>query len=242
MSRLSEQKAMENLLTEPASGTSLIEVALHKMKRSIVCCELAPGSKLKVDALSKAYGLSSSPIREALNRLAQEGIVHASDNKGFRVAPISVEDFNEVSRVRSLLEGEALSDAIEYGDDAWEGNVLAAFHRLNIVEKRLGSGPVALDDEWAERHKAFHFAMYSACPSPLILSMIDSLFDRAERYRRYSALHRQTERHKSNEHQTLMKAALSRDKEKAVKLLRQHIGRTKDSVREAIERQQATLQ
>jgi GntR family carbon starvation induced transcriptional regulator len=233
---------MENLLAEPAPGTSLIEVALQRMKRSIVNCELAPGSKLKVDALSKAYGLSSSPIREALNRLAQEGVVHVSDNKGFRVAPISVADFNEISRVRNLLEGEAFSDAIEYGDDVWEGNVLAAFHRLNMVEKRLGSGPVALDDEWAERHKAFHFALFSACPSPLILSMIDSLFDRAERYRRFSAMHRQTERHKGNEHQALMKAALARDKEKAVKLLRHHIDRTKESVCQAIERQQAVLQ
>lgn len=177
-----------------------------------------------------------------MNRLAQEGIVVASDNKGFRVAPISVEDFDEISRVRGLLESEALSDSMEYGDDAWEGDVLAAFHRLNVVEKRLASGPVALDDEWAERHKAFHFALFSGCRSPLILSMIDSLFDRAERYRRYSALHRQTERHKGAEHQTVMKAALSRDKEKALKLLRQHINRTRDSVRQAIERQQATLQ
>ena len=232
---------MENL-AESMSGTSLIEIALHKMKHSIVRCELPPGSKLKVDTLSKSYGLSSSPIREALNRLAQEGIVQASDNKGFRVAPISVEDFDEVSRVRSLLESEALSDAMDHGDDAWEGDVIAAFHRLSVVEKRLGSGPVALDDEWAERHKAFHFALFSACPSPLILSMIDSLFDRAERYRRYSALHRQTERHKSNEHQALMKAALSRDKAKAVELLRHHIDRTRESVRQAVERQQATLQ
>lgn len=233
---------MATTLAEPTQGTSLIEVALNKMKRSIVCCELPPGTKLKVEALSKEYGLSSSPIREALNRLAQEGIVNASDNKGFRVAPISVDDFLEISRIRCLLEGEALSDAIEYGDDAWEGDVLAAFHRLNVVEKRLVEGPVALDDEWSERHKAFHFALFSACRSPLLLGMIDSLFDRAERYRRFSALHRQTERHKGNEHQTLMKAALSRDKEKAVKLLRQHIERTKASIGEAIARQQATLQ
>ena len=177
-----------------------------------------------------------------MNRLAQEGIVNASDNRGFRVAPISVEDFHEISRIRSLLEAEALADAIELGDDAWEGDVLAAFHRLNVVEKRLGSGPVALDDEWAERHKAFHFALFSACRSPLLLGMIDSLFDRAERYRRFSALHRQTERHKSNEHQALMKAALGREKEKAIKLLRQHIDRTKDSIGDAVARQLATLQ
>lgn len=233
---------MENQLAEPVQGVSLIEVALQRMKRSIVCGDLAPGAKLKVDALSKAYGLSSSPIREALNRLAQEGVVHVSDNKGFRVAPISIEDFNDISRVRSLLESEAFADAMTYGDDAWEGNVMAALHRLSVVEKRVGSGPVALDDEWAERHKAFHMALFSACPSPLILNMIDSLFDRAERYRRYSAKHRQRERHKNNEHQALVKAALARDKDKAVELLKHHIDRTRHSVSEALERQQATLQ
>lgn len=233
---------MEQQLADPAPGTSLIEVALQKMKHAIVVGELAPGFKLKVDALSKAYGISSSPIREALNRLAQEGVVHASDNKGFRVAPISVADFNEISRIRILLEGEALSDSITYGDDVWEGNVLAAFHRLSVAEKRLGDGPVALQDDWAERHKAFHFALFAACPSPLLLGMVDSLFDRAERYRRFSAMHRQTERHKNNEHQSLMKAALSRDKDKAVGMLRKHIERTKDSIAEAIARQQATLQ
>ncbi|MES2262654.1 MAG: GntR family transcriptional regulator [Pseudomonadota bacterium] len=233
---------MEKPALDSAPASSLIEVALHKMKRAIVCGELSPGTKLKVDALSKAYGLSSSPIREALNRLAQDGIVHASENKGFRVAPLSVADFREITRIRSLLEGEALSDAITYGDDEWEGAVLAAFHRLSMVEKRLGKGPVALDDDWAERHKAFHFALFGACPSTLLLGMIDSLFDRAERYRRFSAQHRHAERHKNNEHQGLLDAVLARDKERAVALLREHITHTEASVSQAIERQQATLQ
>jgi DNA-binding GntR family transcriptional regulator len=232
---------METLL-ESQQGASLIEVALHKMKHSIVRCELEPGSKLKVESLSKAYGLSSSPIREALNRLAQEGIVTASENRGFRVAPISADDLVDISRLRLLLETEALSDAIDHGDDVWEGNVLAAFHRLNVVEKRLSSGPVALDEDWSERHKAFHVALLSACRSPLILGLIDSLFDRAERYRRYSALHRQTERHKGNDHKKMMDAVLARDKELALGMLRQHIEHTKTSVLQALERQQATLQ
>jgi DNA-binding GntR family transcriptional regulator len=232
---------METLL-ESQQGASLIEVALHKMKHSIVRCELEPGSKLKVESLSKAYGLSSSPIREALNRLAQEGIVTASENRGFRVAPISADDLVDISRLRLLLETEALSDAIDNGDDIWEGNVLAAFHRLNVVEKRLCSGPVALDEDWSERHKAFHVALLSACRSPLILGLIDSLFDRAERYRRYSALHRQTERHKGNDHKKMMDAVLARDKELALGMLRQHIEHTKTSVLQALERQQATLQ
>jgi DNA-binding GntR family transcriptional regulator len=233
---------MYNLSSEPAIALPLVEVALQKMKRSIVACDLVPGAKLKVDMLSKEYGISSSPIREALNRLTQEGLVDASENKGFRVAGITIEDFREICRLRQLLECEALSEAIDRGDDAWEGNVLAAFHRLNLVEKRIGTGPVALDDDWSERHKAFHFALFSASTSHLLLSMVESLFDRAERYRRFSAAHRQGERHKSNEHEVLMNTVLSRDKANALDLLRRHIEHTKDSVADVLARQQAILQ
>lgn len=225
-----------------SQGGSLIDVALQQMKKSIICCELAPGEKLKVAELSKSYGLSSSPIREALNRLAQEGIVEASENKGFRVTELSVDDFREITRLRCLLESEALADAIEHGDDAWEANVLGAFHRLGLIEKKLGKVAVVLDDEWAQRHKAYHFALFSACPSSLLLRMIDSLFDRAERYRRFSALHRTGERRKGDEHKHLMEAALARDSEKAVDLLKRHINGTLMHTGEVLSRQHSTLQ
>ncbi|MNC27946.1 HTH-type transcriptional repressor CsiR [compost metagenome] len=120
--------------------------------------------------------------------------------------------------------------------------MLGAFHRLNLIEKKLGTGVLVLDDDWSTRHKAFHFALFAACPSPLMLKMIDSLFDRAERYRRFSAKQRIRQRHKGNEHQDLMDAALARDSEKAVTLLRNHIQNTLERTIEAIERQQATLQ
>lgn len=223
-------------------GGSLIEVALQQMKKSIICCELAPGEKLKVAELSQNYGLSSSPIREALNRLAQEGIVEASENKGFRVARLSVEDFQQITQLRRLLECEALAEAIRHGDDAWEADVLGAFHRLNVIEKRLGSIAVALDDDWSVRHKAFHFALFSACPSTMLLRLIDSLFDQAERYRRFSALHRKVERHKGDEHQQLIDAVLSRDIDAAVGLLGNHIGGTLSHVTDVLRQQHSTLQ
>jgi GntR family transcriptional regulator, carbon starvation induced regulator len=233
---------MDNRDMQNQQGGSLIEVALQQMKKSIICCELAPGEKLKVAELSQNYGLSSSPIREALNRLAQEGIVEASENKGFRVARLSVEDFQQITQLRRLLECEALAEAIRHGDDAWEADVLGAFHRLNVIEKRLGSIAVALDDDWSVRHKAFHFALFSACPSTMLLRLIDSLFDQAERYRRFSALHRKVERHKGDEHQQLIDAVLSRDIDVSVSLLGNHIGGTLTHVTDVLRQQHSTLQ
>ncbi|SEG88254.1 GntR family transcriptional regulator [Marinobacterium lutimaris] len=222
---------------------SLIEVAFQQMKKAIICCELAPGEKLKVANLSKSYGLSSSPIREALNRLSQEGVVVASENRGFRVSSLTIDDFEQITRLRCLLECEALVDAIENGDDAWEADVIGAFHRLRVAEKKLAGRSVVLDDDWTERHKAFHFALFSACKSDRLLRLIDSLFDQAERYRRYSALHRTAVRNKSDEHQRLMDIALERDAKGAAELLDAHIRGTLKNVTAALRLQEsATLQ
>ena len=224
------------------NGTPLIDVAFAQMKTAIIRCELEPGTRLKVESLSKAYGLSSSPIREALNRLAQDGIVQATENRGFWVAPISVDDFKDITRLRVLLEQEALMDSIEHGDDEWEVGVLTAFHRLSLAEKRLGTGPVALDDDWSERHRAYHMALLSATPSALLSNMVASLFDRAERYRRFSASHRKEERHKNTEHEALMKAAIGREKEKAGRLLRKHVEGTLTRVAAALDQQLAPVE
>ncbi len=228
-------------MTETQSS-SLIDAALQQMKKAIICCELLPGDKLKVAELSKSYGLSSSPIREALNRLTQEGIVNASEKKGFRVAAMSVTDFQEIVRLRCLLEAEALSDAIQYGDDSWEADILGAYHRLSLIEQKLGDEPVALNDEWSARHKAFHFALFSGCQSPLLMGMVDSLFDRAERYRRFSARYRSATRHKQGEHKKLMDAVLQRRTADACDLQRRHVTGTLKYVSEVLERHGATLQ
>ncbi len=169
-----------------------------------------------------------------MNRLAQEGIVDAEENRGFWVPPLSEEAFRELVRLRCLLEGEAIRESVEKGGDDWEAGVLAAHHRLELIEKKLPAGPVALNNEWSQRHKAFHLALMSGCTSALLLQMIDSLFDKAERYRRFSALHRSEARHKGTEHQALMKAALARETDKTVKLLTQHIEGTLDRVLTAL--------
>lgn len=104
--------------------------------------------------------------------------------------------------------------------------MVAASHALALVERRLGDEPRALNDEWSARHRAFHISLYSACTSSLLLDLVDVLFDKAERYRRWSAQHRQQPRRKNEEHQALKSAALARDAVKSVELLRRHIGRT----------------
>jgi len=208
----------------------LVEQAYEALRRSLIHCEFEPGQRLRVEELQRRYGFSSSPLREALNRLVQQGFVRALEHRGFRVAPLSIEGITDLTRVRLLVECEALRDAMRHGDDRWEAGLVAALHALSLVEKRLGTGPVVLDDEWTSRHRAFHLAIYSGCTSPLLTEMVDGLFDQAERFRRFSARLRTTHRAKNNEHQRLFNAVLARDEVQALALLEQHIRSTERNV------------
>lgn len=212
----------------------LAERAYRDLKQAIVRCVFQPEERLRVDDLSKRFDLSSSPIREALNRLSEQGLVRALDKRGFRVAPLTVEGIADLTRVRLLVECEALRDSITYGDDRWEAELVAEAHALSLVERRLGQGPVALDDNWSVRHRAFHMAVYAGSRSPLLLEMVEGLFDRAERYRRYSAQYRKLGRSKGNEHGKILDVVLSRDIEKAVEYVGRHIVSTKDMVTQAL--------
>lgn len=226
---------MQNMDATPAAGTPpLTEQAFQRLRHDVLAGGFEAGSKLKLDELQARYGFSSSPLREALSRLAQEGLVRADERRGFRVAPISSEDLADITHMRLMLDVAALADAVAHGDDAWEADVVAAFHRLEKVESRFGDGSLVLDDEWSHLHRQFHLSLLAACTSERQRLWSASLFDQAERYRRFSARNRQTARRKSNEHRKLMDATLKRDAATACALLEEHIRSTQRNVEAAL--------
>lgn len=227
---------------ESTANFPVSEQAYRALRRAIVRCEFVPDERLRVDDISARYGFSSSPVREALARLAEQGFVRSIENRGFRVAPITSEGIIDLTRVRLLIETDALRAAIDNGDDQWEEGIVAAAHSLRLAEQRLAEGPVALDEAWSERHRGFHMALYAACRSPLLLNLIGQLSDNAERYRRYSARFRTVSRKKNQEHQQLMDAVLERDKRTAVVLLRKHILGTQRGVLESAQFTNASSQ
>jgi DNA-binding GntR family transcriptional regulator len=211
----------------------LVDQAFQRLRHDVLTGTFAAGTKLKVEDLQASYGFSSSPLREALSRLSQEGLVRADERRGFRVAALAPEDLHDITRMRVMLDVQALRESIEQGDDAWETAIVAAYYRLEKVESRLPDGPVILDEEWSALHRGFHAALLAACPSPRQLAWSASLFDQAERYRRFSARHRKSARRKSNEHKKLMEATLRRDAATACALLTEHIRSTMRNVQAA---------
>jgi GntR family transcriptional regulator, carbon starvation induced regulator len=205
---------------------SLSEKAFRVLRQQILNGEIPPGEKLRVEVLQREHALSSSPLREALNRLVAEGLVVADDHRGFRAAPMTSADLDDITRFRLLVEPAALSQAIANGTDEWEADVVAAFHRLERVQQRIARGEMPFNAEWTQRHKDFHTALISAAPSPRLLAACSNLFDVSERYRRFSAMNRTQFRDTTGEHRRLMETALARQAELSVALLREHISLT----------------
>lgn len=226
------------IMHEKSPHTTVSEQAFQALRMDVLSGQHAPESKLKVEALQNHYGFSSSPLREALNRLVQEGLVKADERRGFRVAPMSPHDLADITKMRLLLDVTALDESIRCGDDAWEAQIVASFHRLEKIESRLPPGPVVLDAEWSQRHREFHLSLMAACPSERQLSWSMSLFDQAERYRHFAARNRTVLKKKDAEHRALMKAVVRRDGATATQLLREHIVGTQTNVLAAFAAQQ----
>ena len=209
---------------------SLTEKAVIELREAILRLEHPPGAPLRLDALQQRYGLSSSPLREALNRLMADGLVLQDSNRGFRVAGVNAAEFRELTEMRLLLETEALRQSLRLGDDAWEGRVVAARHQLRKAEEELPQVTAALDERWSAAHRAFHLELFSGCPSQRLRRECAQLFGEADRYRRLTAEVRRSPRNKDAEHAAIMTAALARDEARAVELLRAHIQFTFDAM------------
>ncbi len=214
------------------------ETALTSLRHDVLSLTYLPGCKLKVDHLQRVYGLSSSPLREALNRLAEEGLVKSDDRKGFRVAQVSASDLQDITNMRLLIDLPTLQQSMMHGNDEWESQVIAAFHLLEKIEGRLPDGPVVLNSEWSNLHKAFHKTIMSACPSERMVLMSSSLFDQAERYRHISARYRTVIKRKAEEHKLIMKAVLKRDIATAQELHKEHVLSTQKNALKALKQWQ----
>jgi GntR family transcriptional regulator, carbon starvation induced regulator len=211
-------------------ATTISDQAFQALRNDVLCGVHSPETKLKMDALQSQYGFSSSPLREALNRLTQEGLVIADERRGFKVAPISPADLADITKMRLMLDLPALRESIGLGGDDWEAEILASYHRLSKIESRLPDGPVVLNAQWSQHHRAYHCALLAACSSQRQLTLSTSLFDQAERYRQFSARNRLVLKRKDEEHKTLLNAVLNRDANQAVALLAEHIESTQRNV------------
>lgn len=227
-------KAQQDVL-ETGDEKTQAEKAYRLVREDIVSGALAPEMKLKIDFLRERYDIGAGPLREALARLSGEHLVTLLGQRGFVVAPMSASDAREIGHLRKIFEVDALSQSIPIGNRQWEERVITTYHRLERLELSDKQGSDRLD-EWERLNNDFHEALVAACPSIWVLRMREMMFRHHERYRRLSRLKTVLTRDIHLEHRALLDAALDRDVERAIDIIRSHIERTTNAVANALER------
>lgn len=197
------------------------ERAYRRIRRDLLFGRLAPAQKLKLDGLKENYGVSISTLRELLNRLTSEGLIVAEGARGFEVAPISPENLKEVANLRQLLECHAMALSFAAGDMEWEGQVVAAHHKLAMIESRMLAGDRSTPDLWKRYDWEFHHVLISACGSKAHLEAHSAAYDKYLRYQMIAVVFRGEIA--AREHRQLLECALKRDTKSAQGVLVKHI-------------------
>jgi DNA-binding GntR family transcriptional regulator len=208
------------------SPGTLASQATRRLRVALAAGSFRPGERLRMASLCRLLETGSSPVREALNRLAAEGLIDQHDQRGFWVPPVSLAELEELTSTRRWVNEIGLRESIAHGDALWEERVVVALHRLNQVPRVHELATEGVSPDWDRLHRAFHRALISGCGSRLLVDFAEQLLDRAARYRHLAVSVTARTRDVSGEHRAIAEAALARDGERAIALLNEHFSRT----------------
>ena len=209
---------------------TLSERAANLVERDIIAGHLAPGARLGIVDLVQRYEIGATPLREGLSRLVSRGLIIGIGQRGFRVADVSRDDLLDITRMRTVVEIEALRLAIVNGDDAWEAGIVSTLHQMRRHIERTGNDFREGAPDFDRLHKAFHTSLLAACGSKRLLSAHSDLYDQAYRYRRVMMRGFDSGKKFVAGHQSLADRVLARDVGKAQAMLEAHLRSTLDFV------------
>jgi GntR family transcriptional regulator, carbon starvation induced regulator len=202
--------------------------AYEALLAEILDCRLAPGAKITISEVAARLEMSPGAVREALSRLSAEKWTIAAAQKGYSVAPVSIEDLKDLTRTRIAIEQMCLRSAIAHGDVEWETSIVAAYHRLHRIPIVVADAASRLNDGWVAAHTTFHAALASGCDSPWLLNLRAMLYAQGERYRHLSFALGRENRNVDAEHKAILDACLARDADLVCRLIDDHLNRTTD--------------
>jgi GntR family transcriptional regulator, carbon starvation induced regulator len=215
-----------NVRPEAPPATSRTMKVFGRIRTDILIGKLEPNSRLKIEDLREVYGAGLSPLREALSLLTSERLVDRIDQRGFRVAPATIEEFSELLDTRCWLEERALREAIRHANPDSEERIVLAHHRLERLERSSGDRGASINPAWEASHRAFHMSLLAACGSSILLRFCEQLYDMNIRYRQIAGVTAYPRRNIRSEHKAILDLVLARDADTAVARLVEHYRRT----------------
>jgi len=162
-------------LIEPLDRQTLGERAYARLADLLMSGRLAPGEKLSLRAAADLLGVSIMPVREAVSRLVADNALEVTPSRAIRVPVMSAAQFRDLTRVRIAIEGRAAAEAAAHRGKADLAAIGAAEVAMR-AESRLKSPDLG---RAVELNKTFHFAVYEAAGSPILVEIIRALWLKA---------------------------------------------------------------
>lgn len=221
--RVPEQARGEHTHSEPAAPRAVVQrhsvrtQILDALRAALVAGELAPGEVYSAPALGARFGVSATPVREAMQQLAREGAVEVVPNRGFRVSVRSTVELAELAEIRALIEVPVmLRLARTVPADGW-----AALRPL--AEATAAAAAVGDRADYAESDRAFHRAVLALAGNEQLVIVADDLHRRSQwPLATAPAVRRADLVADAAEHSALLDALIARDLPVVQSLVREH--------------------
>lgn len=209
------------------------EAAYITIKSRILDSDLAPGSHVLEQALAQEMGMSRTPVREALVRLQQEGLLQIVPRHGVRISTLSPSDMRDIYQVLVSLEPTAIELLTMLRPSREELGTL--FTACDKMEQALACNPPDLR-AWAAADELFHMDLVARCGNRRLAAMVMTVWEQAHRARMFTLFLRTVPRRSTAEHRAVVEAILDGDPRHARTLYEAHRRRGGEELMTIIER------
>jgi DNA-binding GntR family transcriptional regulator len=218
-----------SVIAEIPAPTSLSDQAVEALRHDILACRLMPGAAISEALVTERFSFGRAPVRAALARLAEEGLVQAQPRRGWVVSMVTIRDIHEVFDLRLLLEPEAARRAAGRGGDA---TTLRRLDGICARGYRAGDHDSALTFLAANRD--FHVAVAALSGNQRLERQIARLLDEATRMLVLGLARRDRSGEMAHEHRALIAALSSGDAAEAADQMRAQVAASRAMVVSAL--------
>lgn len=184
------------------------------LKEKVLSGHYKPGERIIIREVSEQLGVSDIPVREALKKLAADGLIEIKSHSGARVAPLNIDNLEEIFLIRIELETLSTRLAVKA---ATAEEIDSLEQLVNNMEESITKHNIA---DYTKYNREFHQRLYRASHAPVLIEMIENLFLRSENSKMIFYHDPERLRHSNDEHRAIVEAIRDQDEQKAVSLIR----------------------
>lgn len=202
---------------KPGTRQSYSSTAYDALKQRILDNEMTAGFQATEHELAEALGMSRTPVREAMIRLANEGLIEIRPRHGLRVLPVSARDMSEIYDILTALESAAAERLALLGlNEAQDAELEAA---VTEMDRALEKDDL---DAWAQADERFHMLLVDFCGNQRLKALVGNMWGQAHRVRIVTLRLRPKPTQSNADHRAVVDAIRRRDSEAARQVHREH--------------------